>query len=576
MGDDFMEKRKGQGRLIVFEGPDGVGKTALSKKILTFYKLLKIPAVYCSFPGQEIGTLGKLVYEVHHQPQNYDIESVSKSSLQILHLAAHIDLIESKILPAIQNGVTVVLDRYWWSTIVYGEHSGVDRDILDRLIQIEKKYWQGIKPYRIFFIHRTKSFKNSVQSENWRGIIDEYNKILTTFSKLKSVISVSNEQEFGKTTEEIFKHLFNSRQQKKIKRLSNEELNQLENEQLSFSKYLNNSKQVQKKRIEIIVPILLPAKPTIGYEYYWKFAVERQKVFFNRFNNAPSPWTKDPVLSVYKFTNAYRALDRVSQYLIKEVIYKGSKMPEEVLFRIILFKIFNKIETWELLKDKLGQISYKKYNFNLYDSVLSGAFNQGTRIYSAAYIMASGKATFGFPRKHQNHLQLIESMMKDNLARKISKLKKMSDLFDVLKSYSTIGDFLAYQYATDINYSELTDFSEMEFVVPGPGALSGIKKCFSNLGGLNEVEIIKYMADIQEEEFKRLGLEFKNLWGRKLQLIDCQNLFCETDKYLRVVEPELEGKAKRARIKQKFKPLHNPINYWFPPKWDINDKMKKK
>jgi len=40
------------------------------------------------------------------------------------------------------------------------------------------------------------------------------------------------------------------------------------------------------------------------------------------------------VLSKFKFTNAYRASDRVSQYLIKEVIYNSdlSKTPEETVF----------------------------------------------------------------------------------------------------------------------------------------------------------------------------------------------------------------------------------------------------
>ena len=53
------------------------------------------------------------------------------------------------------------------------------------------------------------------------------------------------------------------------------------------------------------------------------------------------------------------------------------------------------------------------------------------------------------------------------------------------------GNFLGYQFVTDLNYSEICSFSEMEFVIPGPGALDGIHKCFTGLGGLNEVEIIR-------------------------------------------------------------------------------------
>jgi len=56
----------------------------------------------------------------------------------------------------------------------------------------------------------------------------------------------------------------------------------------------------------------------------------------------------------------------------------------------------------------------------------------------------------------------------------------MQRAFELLKSYPGLGDFLAYQYVTDINYSEITDFTEAEFVVPDPGALDGIQKCFRN------------------------------------------------------------------------------------------------
>ena len=59
------------------------------------------------------------------------------------------------------------------------------------------------------------------------------------------------------------------------------------------------------------------AKPTKVYGTYWKFAVERQEIFFRRFRGESPPWTNDAILAKHKFTNAYRASDRVSQYLIK-------------------------------------------------------------------------------------------------------------------------------------------------------------------------------------------------------------------------------------------------------------------
>ncbi|MBE7653360.1 nucleotide kinase domain-containing protein [Tenacibaculum finnmarkense] len=328
--------------------------------------------------------------------------------------------------------------------------------------------------------------------------------------------------------------------------------------------------------MELIIKNTVPKKSKV-YDTYWKFATERQNIFFNKINKKEI-WTEDEILIKHKFTNAYRASDRVSQYLIKEIIYNNthSQEPKEVLFRILLFKIFNKIETWESLSKKIGDISFKNYKYELYDKILTDIMTSGKAIYSGAYIMTSGRSTFGYSKKHRNHLKLIEFMMNDKLDEKISELKSLESLFYLLKSYPTIGNFLGYQYATDINYSLLCDFNEMDFVFPGPGALDGIKKCFTDIGGYSQSDIIKYVTDRQEKEVLRLDLDFKDLWGRRLQLIDCQNLFCEVDKYSRVAHPDIDGISGRKRIKQIYRQKKNNsiINYWYPPKWKINDKIK--
>jgi hypothetical protein len=138
-----------------------------------------------------------------------------------------------------------------------------------------------------------------------------------------------------------------------------------------------------------------------------------------------------------------------------------------------------------------------------------------------------------------------------------------------LRSYPSIGPFLAYQYATDLNYSAILDCSEMDFVAAGPGALSGLRKCFVDLGDLSPEDTIRWICDSQASSFERLGLDFKTLFGRPLQLIDCQNLLCEIDKYARVAHPEYSNGAGRTRIKQRFKPSSVPVRLSFPPKWRL-------
>jgi hypothetical protein len=315
-------------------------------------------------------------------------------------------------------------------------------------------------------------------------------------------------------------------------------------------------------------------KPTPIYNSYWRFATERQAIFFRRLYAESPPWTSDPIFQKYKFTNAYRASDRVSQYLIRNVIYDGDQAPEEQFFRIILFKLFNKIETWELLKAKLGEICFRNFNIHRYDHVLTQAFSSGVTIYSAAYIMPSGSTIFRVNRKHRAHLMLLKKMMEDRLPFKIAECNTMKDAFSLLRACPMIGDFLAYQYVTDINYSTLTNFSESEFVVPGPGALSGVRRCFVLDKKYTEADLIHYVADVQEKEFERRDLKFQSLWDRPLQLIDCQNLFCEVDKFARAKFPDISAANGRKRIKQLFRPSNKPLSVWYPPKWKLNDKIK--
>ncbi|MFN0008312.1 MAG: nucleotide kinase domain-containing protein [Planctomycetota bacterium] len=303
------------------------------------------------------------------------------------------------------------------------------------------------------------------------------------------------------------------------------------------------------------------------FDTYWRYAVARQDLFLRRVAGEQPPWTEDPVLGSHRFTNAYRASDRVSQYLIRNVLYEGPPQCEEVFFRALLFKMFNRIDTWERLEASVGAISWKRFSFERYARVLDELLAQGKRIYSAAYIMPS--PGFGHARKHRNHLTLLEHMMRDGAPERVAGAHSLREVFETLRSYPSLGNFLAFQFTIDLNYSELIDFPEKEFVVAGPGARDGIRKCFADTAGLSDSDLIRVVTERASIEFDRLGLHFRTLWGRPLQLIDCQNLFCEVDKYARVVHPEFIGESGRTRIKQRFTPNPDTMSQWYPPKWQL-------
>lgn len=544
--------------MFVFEGPDGVGKTELARRLAGTLRGQGVECEMIAFPGNEPRTLGSHVYRIHHEPASLEIDNLHAASLQTLHIAAHIDEIESRILPALRKGRIVILDRFWWSTWVYGLAAGVRSKALRHMVQLEGAYWGRVRPAVVFLLRRGNAGGCATSEERLR-LVREYD-ILAEGEKGKYPVHVlDNDGTLAEAAKIVLKRIGRQTGDAPLRRGGAKTSQAL----LPFSQ------QPQPSKACTVFSHLSPAKPTEVFDTYWRFAAERQAVFFRRVYGGTPPWTEDAVLSEFKFTNAYRASDRVSQYLIRNVIYTGDQASEEVFLRTIIFKIFNRISTWELLIEKFGEVTCESFSFRRYDRVLSNAIERGDRLYSAAYIMPSGRSVFGYARKHRTHLRIIERMMEDEVVRRIEDASSMQNVFELLLSYPTIGPFLAYQYATDINYSELTGFDEMHFVVPGPGALDGIHKCFSDLGGLNEVEIIKLVADQQENEFARLGLSFQTLWGRRLQLVDCQNLFCEVGKYARVAHPEFAGLSGRTRIKQKYRATTTPIEYFYPPKWNI-------
>lgn len=86
---------------------------------------------------------------------------------------------------------------------------------------------------------------------------------------------------------------------------------------------------------------------------FYGFAIRRQERFLARVNGSALV-SEDPILDKWKFTNAYRILDRVSQYMVKNIIDDRAnrfEFPRAHRMGMFLFRLFNSIETWESLPE---------------------------------------------------------------------------------------------------------------------------------------------------------------------------------------------------------------------------------
>lgn len=169
------------GRLIVFEGPDGVGKSTILKQIAARLEHCGQLVRQESFPGNGSGSLGALVYELHHESKRHGVDGISPLALQALHIAAHLDSIENTILPALESGEIVLLDRFWWSAWVYGTAAKANEAALEMLVKAEQAVWKERKPEAIFLITRSHAFRPEHHQEEF----DQYSELYREISLLE-------------------------------------------------------------------------------------------------------------------------------------------------------------------------------------------------------------------------------------------------------------------------------------------------------------------------------------------------------------------------------------------------------
>lgn len=188
-----MLNLESRGRLIVFEGTDGSGKTTLAHKLTEWLIARGVKAEYHAFPGAENGTLGRHVYDLHHTPfETAGISSIHPTSVQLLHIAAHVEAIESRIRPALAEGRWIVLDRFWWSTWVYGVTGGVPEAALEAMIAVERLYWVDDQPAATFLVQRRTPLR-AEPMEQWKALGQAYESLARREALQMPVHAVAND-----------------------------------------------------------------------------------------------------------------------------------------------------------------------------------------------------------------------------------------------------------------------------------------------------------------------------------------------------------------------------------------------
>ena len=128
------------GRFIVFDGPDGAGKSTQLRSLREFLTALGCQVDVVIDPGTT--KIGQKIRSLLLDRDNGEIGPMCET---LLFMASRAQLIHERIRPALEQGKVVLCDRFVTATIAYQGASGVDHDLILQLAEVAiEKTWPDL------------------------------------------------------------------------------------------------------------------------------------------------------------------------------------------------------------------------------------------------------------------------------------------------------------------------------------------------------------------------------------------------------------------------------------------------
>lgn len=137
------------------------------------------------------------MYDLHHSPQQFGVRRLGAAPLQSMHVAAHLDALENLIFPSLENGKLVILDRFWWSTVVYGSVFGIPPKLMRAIVSSELLAWGSVRPAVAFLIHREQPFNERRPDHTWKKLLNKYFTLAKSERRKYPVRFINNSEKVG-------------------------------------------------------------------------------------------------------------------------------------------------------------------------------------------------------------------------------------------------------------------------------------------------------------------------------------------------------------------------------------------
>lgn len=134
-----------KGLFITFEGPDGSGKTTVSTAVCERLEKEGYPVVYTREPGGI--DIAEQIRKVILDPKNTAMDARTEA---LLYAASRRQHLVEKVLPALEEGKTVISDRFVDSSLAY---QGAGRELgIDEVMAINQFAIENHMPDKTIFL----------------------------------------------------------------------------------------------------------------------------------------------------------------------------------------------------------------------------------------------------------------------------------------------------------------------------------------------------------------------------------------------------------------------------------------
>lgn len=298
------------------------------------------------------------------------------------------------------------------------------------------------------------------------------------------------------------------------------------------------------------------AQPVLNIENFThlhRWITDRYAVHIKKdVQKLPAPWTDNPIIQEFRFTNVRREHDKETKWVIENVC-KADLSEANKWMNLILFRMVNKSETCKnFMPIDFGNVDWK--GIVEYVSNTPSEYVMFTNAFKTSGVKGAAAKVLGHTSafKDKEHgvpplvsvIQYCQQLYEDeSLIYNIGQCVNAQQVFQVLQEVPGIGYFLAYQIFVDMTYCPESLWSENEFVVAGPGARRGLDLVFDNRDGMTYEEALFWLRDNWQVICDWLQLPwnpdeiFTDLEpeDRYMNVMSLQNCHCEISKYIRAV-----------------------------------------